>query len=96
MFSFVPWIGLIGCSLALPPHASKERIAELRSPFGSMISDPVFLAEAATSHIDMEPIEAAVVERARSDLMSTSTGVADELRVLLGEQLRHLSTRLGA
>jgi tripartite-type tricarboxylate transporter receptor subunit TctC len=85
MFGFVSSIGLIGRSLALPPNTSKERVIELRTAFGRMISDPAFLAEAKTRNIDIEPIEATVVEGAITDLISSSVTVVDELRKILGD-----------
>jgi hypothetical protein len=86
MFGFVSSIGLIGRSLALPPNTAKERVVELRTAFGKMMSDQVFLADAKARRIDIEPIEAAEVERAITDLMSSSGMVVDELRKILGEQ----------
>jgi tripartite-type tricarboxylate transporter receptor subunit TctC len=65
----------IGRSLAAPPGVPKDRLDALRGAFEAMIADPIFKADIAKLHIDLDPMSGAALQAlvAQSVKMSGET-----------------------
>ena len=53
----------IGRPLVMPPGVPAERVAALRAAFAATLADPEFLAEAAKSGLEIEPLSGPEIER---------------------------------
>ena len=65
----------IGRALAAPPGVPKDRMDALRGAFEAMIADPIFKADIAKLHIDLDPMNGAQLQAlvAQSVKMSGET-----------------------
>jgi tripartite-type tricarboxylate transporter receptor subunit TctC len=68
-----------------PPDVPADRAAALRAAFDATMKDPEFLADAARSSIDIDPIDAAAVEQVLDRLYATPKPVIDLVKSIMVE-----------
>jgi len=80
----------VGRSLATPPGVPKDRLDALRIAFDQMIDDPVFKAELAKLHIDLEPMSGAELQQRVAQSLHMSNDVRDKARVFYEEMFKSI------
>lgn len=66
----------IGRSILAPPDVASDRIKILRRAFDSMMSDPVFLKDAASRQMEIDPLTGEELQKDITSLLSISAAVA--------------------
>jgi hypothetical protein len=61
-----------------------ERVKALRDAFDAMVKDPVFLAEAANEHFDINPVSGEDMQKIVVDIVATPRPIADRLLQIIG------------
>jgi tripartite-type tricarboxylate transporter receptor subunit TctC len=74
----------IGRPVFTAPGVPAERVKALRDAFDAMVKDPVFLAEAAKEHFDINPVSGAQMQKIVTDIVATPRPVADRLLQIIG------------
>jgi tripartite-type tricarboxylate transporter receptor subunit TctC len=74
----------IGRPVFTSPGAPPERVKALRDAFDAMVKDPVFLAEAAKEHFDINPVSGAEMQKIVTDIVATPRPIADRLLQIIG------------
>jgi tripartite-type tricarboxylate transporter receptor subunit TctC len=72
-----------GRPLAAPPGVPAERVQALRDAFGAMVKDRAFLAEAATSRIEVNAVSGEELQRITARVLSTPKQLAERAREFL-------------
>jgi ABC-type phosphate/phosphonate transport system substrate-binding protein len=74
----------IGRPVFTSPGVPAERVKALRDAFDAMVKDPVFLAEAAKEHFDINPVSGAEMQKIVADIVATPKPIADRLLQIIG------------
>ena len=84
-FTFVFADQEMGRPVVAPPDAPAERVAALRQAFDETMKDPEFLAEAARTSIDIDPIDGKAVEELLARIYATPKSVIDRVKDIYGQ-----------
>jgi tripartite-type tricarboxylate transporter receptor subunit TctC len=68
------------------PGVPAERIELLRRAFDAAMKDPIFLAEAARSQIDLNPLTGEQVSKIVQDSFNTPPELVDKIRAIVAQQ----------
>jgi hypothetical protein len=68
-----------------PPDVPADRLAALRRAFDATMKDPDFLADAARMTIDIDPIDAAGVERILGRIYATPKDVIERVKAIYAQ-----------
>jgi tripartite-type tricarboxylate transporter receptor subunit TctC len=74
----------IGRPVFTSPGVPPARVKTLRDAFDVMIKDPVFLAEAAKEHFDINPVSGTEMQKIVTDIVATPRPIADRLLQIIG------------
>ena len=74
----------IGRPVFTSPGVPAERVKALRDAFDAMVKDPVFLAEAAKEHFDINPVSGAEMQKIVTEIVATPRPIADRLLQIIG------------
>jgi tripartite-type tricarboxylate transporter receptor subunit TctC len=72
-----------GRPLAFPPGVPAERIAAFRSAFDAAVADPEFLAEAARTKLDINPVTGVELQQLTDEVYRTPPDVLSRMQTLL-------------
>ena len=86
IFELVSITGEIGRPLVASPGVPPERVAAVRDAFRKTMADPELKADAARSHIDIEPIFAEELDALVRRVLSASKGATDLLKAALASK----------
>jgi tripartite-type tricarboxylate transporter receptor subunit TctC len=75
--------GTLARPFVLPPGTPKERVLILRKAFMETFADPVFLAEAKKSNLDIAPIAGNEIAKTVESLFKIEAPVAERLKKIL-------------
>ena len=74
----------IGRPVFTSPGVPPERVQALRNAFDAMVKDPLFLAEAAKEHFDINPVSGAEMQKIVGEIVATPRSVADRAQQIIG------------
>jgi tripartite-type tricarboxylate transporter receptor subunit TctC len=78
----------IARALVTTPDTPPERLAALRRAFDETVKDPDFLAEAAKSKIDIEPMTGEASQKIADSIVNTPREVVARAKMILGDLLK--------
>src|ERR1700676_1524933 len=84
IFKLLSASSTIGRPVFTSPGVPAERVKALRDAFDAMVKDPVFLAEAAKEHFDINPVSGAEMQKIVADIVATPRPIADRLLQIIG------------
>jgi tripartite-type tricarboxylate transporter receptor subunit TctC len=84
IFKLLSASSTIGRPVFTSPGVPAERVKALRDAFDAMIKDPVFLAEAAKEHFDINPIAGEEMQKIVAEIVATPRPIADRLLQIIG------------
>jgi tripartite-type tricarboxylate transporter receptor subunit TctC len=84
IFKLLSASSTIGRPVFTSPGVPAERVKALRDAFDAMVKDPVFLAEAAKEHFDINPVSGEDMQRIVEDIVATPRPIADRLLQIIG------------
>lgn len=68
---------------SLPPGTPKERVAAVREAFDKTVKDPLFLAEAESLELEVDPVDGSGIEQTVTGLFALDPQLKVELRKVL-------------
>jgi tripartite-type tricarboxylate transporter receptor subunit TctC len=84
IFKLLSASSTIGRPVFTSPGVPPERVKALRDAFDAMVKDPVFLAEAAKEHFDINPVAGQEMQKIVADIVATPRPIADRLLQIIG------------
>jgi tripartite-type tricarboxylate transporter receptor subunit TctC len=72
-----------GRPLVAPPGVPAERLAALRAAYAATMRDPDFLKEAATLHVEVDPVAGDTMQRGVAELLATPERLRQKARPLI-------------
>lgn len=85
-FTFVFADQEMGRPVVAPPEVPPERVAALRKAFDATMKDKEFLADAARTSIDIDPIDGPAVEQLLARIYATPKGVIERVKKIYAER----------
>ena len=76
----------MGRPVFAPPDVPPDRAAALRSAFDATMKDPEFLADAAQTGTDIDPIDAKAVEQVLSRIYATPSELIERVKTIIGDR----------
>jgi tripartite-type tricarboxylate transporter receptor subunit TctC len=86
-FTFVFADQEMGRPVVAPPDVPADRVAALRQAFDATMKDKEFLADAARTAIDIDPIDGPAVEQLLARIYATPQSVIDRVKKIYAERL---------
>jgi len=84
IFKLLSASSTIGRPVFTSPGVPADRVKALRDAFDAMVKDPVFLAEAANEHFDINPVSGEDMQKIVVDIVATPRPIADRLLQIIG------------
>jgi hypothetical protein len=69
-----------------PPDVPADRVAALRRAFDATMKDPEFMADAARTAIDIDPIDGEAVEQVLSRIYATPKDVVERVKAIYADR----------
>jgi hypothetical protein len=76
----------MGRPVVAPPEVPAERVTALRQAFDATMKDPDFLADAARTAIDIDPIDGPAVESVLARIYATPKAVIERVKEIYAER----------
>src|SRR5262249_40873646 len=76
----------MGRPVAAPPEVPQERITALRQAFEATMRDEEFLADAARTAIEIDPIDAQAVEQVLAGIYATPQPVIERVKAIFADR----------
>jgi tripartite-type tricarboxylate transporter receptor subunit TctC len=84
IFKLLSASSTIGRPVFTSPGVPAERVKALRAAFDAMVKDPVFLAEAAKEHFDINPVSGEDMQKIVGEIVATPRPIADRMLQIIG------------